>query len=385
MRQQITYTKVRQRQLVTPILMAPKGKQRNELTLVRRIRLLDRLPVNNRAGNGLTAQELTTYLCDNKLQCGIRTVERDLAALHDDSEGWSDIGVRLHRDRDSDGSAARWSHAEDSKAQLLKALSREDALLLSLLAQELSFFMPASANSTLAKFLQSSDRVLSLPGNQRQSGFRDRVRIIPDGPMLLPPAVNLQHLHEINEALLREEQIDMTYCSPSDKNPKRYRLHPVGLVKQGLFFYLVAVKDQNASGTQPVVIQTFRVDRIDAVARRVQETVARGLPTLTAAIDGGALQFFQEGLISLRLHFATCTAGTALCQSYREAPLSDDQGIATLADGTLELRATVRDSVQLLSMLQAKARVVRVVEPAALRDKILHWVNQAFAFQNEIH
>lgn len=364
--------------------MAPKGKQGTELTLARRIRLLDRLPINNGAGNGLTAQELTDYLCANKYPCGIRTVERDLLALDNDSDGWGEIGVRLHRDLDSGGRAARWSHAEDSKAQLLKALSREDALLLSLLAQELSFFMPASANSTLAKFLQSSDRVLSLPGNQRQSGFRDRIRIIPDGPMLMPPTVNPQHLQEINEALLREEQIDMTYRPSSDKIAKRYRLHPVGLVKQGLFFYLLAVKDQNALRAQPVIVQTFRVDRIAAVARRVQETVARGLPTLAAAIDGGALQFFQEGLIGLRLHFAACAAGTALSQSYREAPLSDDQAITILADGTLELRATVRDSVQLVSMLQGKARLLRVVEPATLRDKIKHWVNQAFAFQNDI-
>ena len=363
--------------------MTQIGKQSSELTLVRRIRLLDRLPVNNGAGNGLTAQELTDYLCANNYPCGIRTVERDLSALKNDTEGWGDIGVRLHRDLDSGGRAARWSHAEDSKAHLLKSLSREDALLLSLLAQELSFFMPASANSTLAKFLQSSDRVLSLPGNQRQSGFRDRIRIIPDGPMSLPPTVNLQHLQEINEALLLEEQIDVTYCASSDKIAKQYRLHPVGLVKQGLFFYLVAVKDQNAFRAQPVVIQTFRVDRIDVVARRVQETVARGLPTLAAAIDSGALQFFQEGLISLRLHFASSTAGTALCHSYREAPLSDDQDIAILADGTLELRATVRDSVQLLSMLQGKAGVLRVVEPATLKDKIKRWLSAALAFQNE--
>lgn len=363
--------------------MAPKGKQGTELTLARRIRLLDRLPINNGAGNGLTAQELTDYLCANKYPCGIRTVERDLSALDNDADGWGAIGVRLYRDLDSGGRAARWSHAEDSKAQLLKALSREDALLLSLLAQELGFFMPTSVNSTLAKFLQSSERVLSLPGNQRQSGFRDRIRILPDGPMLMPPPVNPQHLQEINEALLREEQIDMTYRPSSDKIAKRYRLHPVGLVKQGLFFYLLAVKDQHALRAQPVIIQTFRVDRIDAVARRVQESAARGLPSLAAAIDGGALQFFQEGLISLRLQFAAGEAGTALSQSYREAPLSDDQAIITHADGTLELRATVRDSVQLLSMLQGKARLMRVVEPATLRNKIQQWVQQALAFQND--
>jgi predicted DNA-binding transcriptional regulator YafY len=370
--------------------MTLKGKQGSERTLLRRMTLLDRLPVSNGAGNGPTAQQLTDFLCDNGYPCDKRTVERDLYAMSadaisPDATEWKALGVSLiaRRGGGTGGSARRWSHAEASKAQLLNALTREDALLLSLLAQELNCFMPTSASPTLEKLLHASARVLSLPGNQLQSGFRHRIRIIPDGSLLLPPPVNLQHLQEINEALLREEQLDMAYRPAGQEGQKPYRLHPLGLVKQGVFFWLLAIKHENTFTARSAVIQSFRADRIVSVARRVQETVARGLPTLDDAIGADVLKFHHKEMICLRLHFASGAAASDLCHSYREAPLSYDQEITTLADGTLELRATVRDSPELMSMLQEKARLLRVVEPLTLRENIRRLAREAFEFQND--
>ena len=357
--------------------MTKAGKQPSASPLKRRFRLLDRLPVYDGSNEGMTVRELTSYLCANGCQCDERTVYRDLEELDNDADGWG-IGLRLRRATGSARAGTRWSHASDSKAQLLKTLSRDDALLLSLMAQELHQFMPASANSTLAKFLQASERVLSLPGNQRARDFRERIRSVPAGPMSIPPPVNIAFLHEINEALLGEEQIDMLYRPLKVDSAKPYRLHPIGLVKQGLFLYLVAVKDELALGARPT-IQSFRVDRIDTVARRAKESVARGLPTLSSAIEGGTLQFFQEGMIELVVQFAKSEAGNAARKSLEEAPFSLDQCIHTLGDGNVELRATVRDSLQLLTYLQGKADALQVVAPPALCAKVAQWVRDAGA------
>jgi predicted DNA-binding transcriptional regulator YafY len=200
--------------------------------------------------------------------------------------------------------------------------------------------------------------------------------------LLLSTGPNIEHLHEINEALLRQEQIEMTYWSAKEKIQKQYRLHPVGLVKQGLFFWLLAVKDEHALGDNSAEwVQSFRVNRILSVARRLQETVARGLPTLSAALDGGALQFFQTGMIRLRLRFAASAAGRELCNNYREAPLSQDQEISMNLEQMLELRATVRHSRQLVWMLQGQANLVRVVAPPDLRNEVHQYLAAAVAFQ----
>jgi predicted DNA-binding transcriptional regulator YafY len=366
--------------------MTTKGKQASEQTLARRIALLDRLPVGRTAADGRTVAELTAYLNASDFDCGRRTVERDLESIDAIGSVWRGIGVDLQQGRDEDDSRlVRWSHTAKSKALLFQTLSNEEALMLSLVEQELKFFMPASAYESLMHYLKVSSRVLSLHPNQRQAQFRDRVRVIADGPALRPPELNMPHLHEINEALLHEEQIELAYRPARAEADVDYRLHPVGLVKQGLFFYLLAVKDGNVRhGAQPGRVQTFRVDRIRRIARRRQEVVARGLPSLDEALGNGQLSFFDKGPIALRLRFAAHADGQALCDSYRETPMAGDQQVVVLPDGGLELRATVMYSLQLVRMLQAEAHRSYVVEPAALREEMGAFVRAAGELQREM-
>ncbi|GAB3455052.1 hypothetical protein GCM10027321_07090 [Massilia terrae] len=356
--------------------MGEKGKQASEQTLARRIALLDRLPVGHTPAAGRTVGELTGFLNASGFDCGRRTVERDLEAIDAVGSVWRTIGVDLQQGLDEDdGRVPRWSHTANSKALLFRTLSNEDALLLSLVEQELKFFMPASAYESLMHYLKVSNRVLSLHANQRQ--FRDRVRVIADGPALRPPELNMPHLHEINEALLNGEQLELGYRTARSSAETAYRLHPVGLVKQGLFFYLLAVKEENTHKRAPGPVQTFRIDRIRRVARRLQEPVARGLPSLEAALGNGQLQFFDKGPVGLRLRFADTAEGMALCDSYRETPMAADQRIVKRTDGSLELQATVMYSLQLVRMLQAEAHRSYVVEPTALKEEIMEFVRQA--------
>jgi predicted DNA-binding transcriptional regulator YafY len=358
--------------------MDKKGKQASEQTLARRIALLDRLPVGHSPAAGRSVAELAGYLNTSGFTCGRRTVERDLEAIDAVGSVWRTIGVDLQQGLDEDDARMpRWSHTANSKALLFRTLSNEDALLLSLVEQELKFFMPASAYESLMHYLKVSNRVLSLHANQRQAQFRDRVRVIADGPALRPPELNMPHLHEINEALLHGEQLDLAYRSVRSSEETAYRLHPVGLVKQGLFFYLLAVKDENAHKRAPGPVQTFRIDRIRRVARRLQEPVARALPSLEAALGNGQLQFFDKGPVMLKLRFAPGADGEALCDSYRETPMAADQRIVKRADGGHELQATVMYSLQLVRMLQAEAHRSYVVEPKALKDEIAAFVRAA--------
>jgi predicted DNA-binding transcriptional regulator YafY len=362
-----------------------KGKQASEQTLARRMVLLDRLPVGLTASTGRTVTELTGYLNESGFACGRRTVERDLEAIDEVGSVWRGIGVDLQQGRDeADSRLVRWSHTANSKALLFRTLSNEEALLLSLVEQELKFFMPQSAYESLVHYLKVSNRVLSMHGNQREAQFRERVRVIADGPALRPPELNMPHLHEINEALLHGEQVELCYRGARSSGELDYRLHPVGLVKQGLFFYLLAVKDSKVqAGAVPGPVQTFRVDRIRRVARRRQDPVARRLPGLDSALSDGQLRFFDKGPIALRLRFAANGEGEALCDRYRETPMAEDQQIVVLPDGRVELRATVMYSLQLVQMLQGEAHRSYVVEPEALREEMQAFLRAAVQLQEE--
>lgn len=205
-------------------------------------------------------------------------------------------------------------------------------------------------------FFGAAERVLTPPSNWRQASFRKRVRVIPEGPEVAAPEADVTHLGEINEALLRGEQLDMRYWSSREKRENPYRLHPIGLVKQGRFFWLLAVKHVNTRrGRLLDSVQTFRADRIRHIARRAHEVVDARLPTLDESLESSKLAFFPTGLISLRLRFLNSRAGMELCENYRDTPLDLDQRIVEAPGGGMELQATVRYTRQLVWSLQRVA------------------------------
>ncbi len=363
----------------------PKGKQGTEHTLVRRMLIVHRLPGGDRsAAAGMTVREILAYLAVEGIECGKRTVERDLVAINEDPSIWRRFGVEL-RHASREGLADReacWSHAPNSKGVFLRAMTDEQALMLSLVEQELKHFLPPSAYQLIRSFFTVAEGVLAQPSNARQARFKERVRVIAEGPEVGGPPVDVAHLEEINEALLRDEQLDLRYWSSKNTRDNPYQLHAIGLVKQGRFFWLLAVKHENTRSENLLdYVQTFRVDRIRQLARRSQEVADQRLPTLDQALDSGKLSFFSTGMIDLRLRFVNSRAGLELCENYRDTPLDHDQTIVAIAEGGRELRARVRYTRQLVWSLQRAAHLVRVESPPQLRDEIIAFTEGAAQLQ----
>lgn len=284
-------------------------------------------------------------------------------------------------ERCADG--GRWRHAGNSKLPYLQAINREQALTLSLVGQELHQFLPNSTYQDLSPALNGAQRVLAYPGNDQYARFRSRVRVLPEGPPRETPAPDPAVLREINEALLQGVQLDLRYQSSEEK---AYRLHPVGLVQQGLFHWLLAVKDQEIFAEDILSkVQSFRCDRIRSIGIRAAEAVAREIPTLDAALDAGRLEFFaQEKPMRLRIRFAATKEGEALCNSFREVPLGSGQAIVPHAGGGHELITTVRHSLQLEWLLQRYADRITVIEPTILGDKLRQFIRSAAELQNQM-
>lgn len=361
-----------------------KGKQGAEHTLARRMLIVHGLPGGDKSDAGMTVRELLAYLVLNGIECGKRTVERDLVAINEDPSVWRRFGVALrHVSREGlVGREVCWSHAPNSKGVFLRAMSNEQALMLSLVEQELSHFMPPSICQLIRGFFTMAEVVLTQPSNARQARFKERVRVIPEGPEVGAPETDGAHLEEINEALLRGEQLDMRYWSSKDKRENSYRLHPVGLVKQGHFFWLLAIKHEYTRYENLLEhVQIFRVDRIRQIARRSQEVVDSRVPTLDGALESGKLSFFPTGMIDIRLRFANSRAGLELCDNYRDTPLDRDQTIVAVPGGGMELQASVRYTRQLVWSLQRVAHLVRIEEPAELRDEIIAFTQGAAQLQ----
>lgn len=346
--------------------------------------ILHHLPSGRNPGAGVTIKELLEYLRANNIDCVQRTVERDLQAISDTSSMFYTLGVVLeqHRSDGLGGRATAWRHAANSKQVFLRSMSNEQALMMSLVEQELRYLMPRSAYELIKGHVSLAGQVLKQPSNVRQARFRERVRMVAEGPEVGGPQLHAEHLADINEALLYEEQLTLRYCPSTEHQEKDYRIHPVGLVKQGWFYWLLAVKhDDSGRADLLTPLRTFRVDRIRQVVRLKHDVVVRCLPTLDEALANGKLMFFSGAMVDLTLRFINTDAGAALCDNFRDTPLSLEQTIGPGAHGGLELRASVRVTRQLEWMLQRVAHLVQVIEPLSLRGKINDFVREAVSLQ----
>lgn len=344
-----------------------RGKSSAEDTLRRRLALLSLLPTVGQPG--LDVGTITARLESSGFSCGERTVLRDLKEIRNGSI-WHAAGVALVSTPDPlKGNAQRWTHAGMHKPSPLRTPTGEEAMLLVLITQELQALLPGSAVDTLSTYAPATNDVLQRPGHTMHAAYRRKICNVPEGPLTIAPPVGSDHIREVNEALLRDEKIDVRYYAVSRRRESAYRLHPVGMVRKGLFFWLIAFKEE-APGRTGKDARMFRMDRIRSVTRCENDPVARGLPELKDVVDSGLLGYFPKDLVKLSLRSAPCEAGNQLIDNYRDTPFSHDQRIVKLPEGGYLLEASVRHTRELEWMLQGQAHLLEVVAPEDLRQTL---------------
>lgn len=259
------------------------GKPHGEQIYKRRLALLSLLQGEHQ--DGLSTGILAERLAGNGYPCSKRSVERDLAAIQAE-EVWRKSGIEIvSRPAPYDRRVPLWTHKGAKKLTLLHSPSSEDAMLIDLMAQELQAFLPGSALDVLSSYTPASEGVLGMPVHAAHARYRNKIRTLAEGPLAIPPTVDAGHLRTVNDALLREEQLDMHYYAGNRHADTQYRLHPIGIVKKGLFFWLIAFKEE--AGKPLHAIRIFRMDRVRSVLRRENEPVSGRLPTLQHVLDTG--------------------------------------------------------------------------------------------------
>jgi predicted DNA-binding transcriptional regulator YafY len=92
--------------------------------------------------------------------------------------------------------------------------------------------------------------------------------------------------------------------------------------------------------------------------------------SLDAYIDAGGFLYAQGEALQLKLALDAYTA-----QHLLESPIAEDQHSQILADGRIQLTATVGDSQQLTWWLLGFGDKVEVIAPKALRQRIAEHAN----------
>jgi predicted DNA-binding transcriptional regulator YafY len=317
-------------------------------TLKRQWQMLRLIP---RHPKHITATEMQQQLEREQFTVTKRTVERDLQALS------AVFPLRL----DERSKPFGWSWKEDATNFNVPGLSDNEALTFVMVEQHLKSLLPASTLAQLQSYFKEAKIHLSdiKQQNKRMPSWLDKVRTVPPAQPLLPSAVNSSVQQAVYGALLADKQIDIDYMKRGEDKKSCYRVHPLAIVQRGPVSYLCC----HINGAERT--RTFALHRIKSVAALDDLVEIPAGFSIDEFIASGEFGFGNGKQIRLEAVFQY-GAGDHLL----ETPISSDQILTELGDGTVKLKATVAETQQLVWWLLGLGAGVEVIKPISLRNTL---------------
>jgi len=277
-----------------------------------------------------------------------RTIERDM----------HDLSRIFPITRNEKSAPYGWHWLENARFDIL-GMELSEAVSLGLMEDVLRQIMPPAFLTALeGKFSLARDKLAALP-KLPHARWADIVRYVPPGLPFIPPAMAPGVLPAIQEALLRQRQLQVVYLSAGSESAKEQTLNPLSLIQQGVRSYLVATA---FNFEQPRLYANHRIASatvLDHPAMRPKDF------SLDAFLASGAAQFGSGSSINLKARVSA-----ELARLLDETPVSKDQKIATRS-GIHTLTATVQDSWQLHFWLLSQGPAITVLKPVSLRKQVI--------------
>lgn len=316
-------------------------------TINRQWEILKILPT---IGAGITARDLARRLEDAGFKVSKRQVERDLIDL----EGSFPI------DCNSAGTPYGWRWAKNANINI-PGMSVAEALSLKLIEETLEPLLPKAVQSTLLpRFKQAQQKLTTLAPNNPKARWFEKVKAVSAHLNLIAPVVEEETLTSVQEALLIERKIEISYRNVGANDPKPFTLHPLGLISRGNVQYLVATAFEYED---PRLYALHRMTCVDILSDAA--TQPQGF-TLNDYIESGATQFVSGEGKNIRLK---AVVSPSLQRILEETPLSEDQGIKRNKEEFV-VSATVIDSWQLRWWILSHGSSIRVLSPKSLAKSI---------------
>jgi predicted DNA-binding transcriptional regulator YafY len=359
-----------------------KGSTENQLAFV--LGVLDVL--HKHTGKNVSVQQIAKLLKEEHLNGAkradaslVRRIQRALKTISDDdAQAWKAMGIKLSCTLNKTARLWRLDSQSQRLWQLGRPLGTDDALLMQLVKDQLLNVMPQSLLDSVAPYLDQAAATLAQPYQSNSRHYSSRLRAVPDGPLRVSPRIDPKIQATINEALLRECQVRLTYKKAQGTEAKVYELLPAAVGQKGLFTYLAAIKSDavvNLRTVTPQNLQSFRLDRVQDAELLPDCIWPCELPEVDEVMHSGFFNHFPGPAVRLRIRFNDTQVGKDLAQSFDDAPFVDAGQVKTVREGRWELEATVLPSKDMLRLLQSYAHLMEIIEPPAIRQAMLRFAN----------
>jgi predicted DNA-binding transcriptional regulator YafY len=327
------------------------GQSKGKDTLLRQWQLLRCIPAK---APGKTVSELLEALDKEGFDVTRRTIERDLQTL-------SEPFKLTCNDK---GTPQGWHYSSGTRLSLPE-ITVSDALSLCLLSEYLKPLLPASILSVMESRFDEADHLLSQVADKNiAANWTDKVRVVPPALPLRPPVIAEGVLESVQEALLKDLQIECGYQQASADAPEPRRLHPLALVQRGPVMYLVATA---TSASQAKLYALHRFHKIEITDAPVVRPKGFNIDTYIAE---GNLQFGNRKTLRLK-----ASISEDLAFYLTETPLSEDMQIKERDEDYL-LTATVADSWQLRWWVLSWGNGISIFGPTSLRREMARMIDR---------
>ncbi len=314
-------------------------------TLVRQWELLKLLPSS---GSGKSIRELTESLNGMGFPVSDRQVERDLRQLEGvmPIEG---IGTRPF--------GWRWIKGS---SRYVAGMSLPEALSWQLVADSLHPLLPRSMLASLEPhFREAADKLEAMAANNPAAGWRDRVRLVTPALPAIPPKIPDNILEAVQNALLLQRQLLITYRGYGADESHTMPLHPLALIQRGPVSYLASTVYNYQD------VRLIALHRIETAEELSDAAIVPPDFRLDNLLENGMLQFGNGEWLTLEARVRP-----NLAKLLEETKLSIDQLLVPDTDNAFLLTVRLIDSWQLKWWILSQGEDIEVLGPTALREEI---------------
>lgn len=291
-------------------------------TVLLAIELLRRIP----RGHKVTAVELHRQLKDVGIERELRTIQRQLEMLSEHFE--------IERDDRSKPYGYRW--LEYARPLAVPNLTPQESLLLLLAEEHLKHLLPARLMKAMEGFFVQARRNLGPNSNAKlEKEWPKKVRVVAISQPLLPPQIVPGVFEVVSDALYSNHWLKLDYRNSAGRR-NQIEVMPLGLVQQGPRLYLVCRYRGYDNERNLALHRILAAEMSTLTFERPKEF------NLKKYDDDGRFGFGEGEKIRLTFRIERMAG-----QHLLETPLSGDQRVVELEDGSLEISATVVDSAML--------------------------------------
>ena len=320
-------------------------------TVARQWELLKELPT---IGAGKTVRQLTDKLNALSFNVGVRQVERDLKQLRGS----------MNIECNDEGKPHGWRWIKGASRDIV-AMSLPEALSWQLVANTIKPLLPVSLLDALEPhFCEAHNKLTTLANRHSAAQWTQKIRVVQPSLPLIPPIIPPNVLEQVQQALLSNQQLKVSYRKAGATEAQDKILHPLALVQRGTVSYLVATASSpdTPSFNKPLLFVLHRIEHAVILDTPIQTPKDFNIDEYIAK---GGLHFGRGELIELEIH-----VDKWLRDILKETPLALNQQVLPLIDKQYLIKASIVNTPQLQWWILAQGNAITVLQPESLRNTI---------------